>query len=760
MLRLATQLNLRLLTLFSVSFVAAAVVLWKGETKRATDDVETLLKINYRDVSTGFTDRADFQLISIAREIARRHGSSGRISPEEVAAICAEEEIAELYDIDSQGVVVGGSRLVGEKVHGEQWSEFLRLLDPDGPESFAQPDRPRTSDGKVFKYAAARYPDNSGYVEVGWSEERFLKYLRQRAYGYTRSWHIDERGYIVFVDGDGIVVSHADMSLAGKTLKEATGLDLATVHTGALFRATIGGMEMFCYAGHVRNYLAILADPVADAFASRDRFMPHMAAILLVVFVSLFALVSLMLRNHVSRSVIRVGNALRNIAGGNLDGRVDERSSREFADLSDNINTTVEALRAAVEERVRRMEAELELAKTIQDSALPRPLADSPFFNIAADMQTAREVGGDFYDFFMLDSSHVAFLVADVSGKGITAALYMMTAKTLIKNALLAVRDPAGALTRANSELCANNPANMFLTAWVGVLDLETGIVTYANAGHNPPMKVEGHMSDAEGQTSKPSDHQTVTMITGKSGPVLAFMDGASYKPRTVALAPGDTLFLYTDGVTEAQDSQNTLFGEERLANTLIAASAAMPASMCTIVRAAVAAFAEGMPQADDITVLATRYISRPDRFVRSFPPTQEGVASASDFLDEVIEGHGGRKSGDGHPNTHGPSAAALLPQLHIFLDEIASNIVKHSDASGFEVDIELMQDPAGVKLVFIDDGAPYDPLAHADPDTSLPADERPIGGLGIMMVRKMSNSMSYERVRNRNLLTVVKLVS
>ena len=221
-----------------------------------------------------------------------------------------------------------------------------------------------------------------------------------------------------------------------------------------------------------------------------------------------------------------------------------------------------------------------------------------------------------------------------------------------------------------------------------------------------------------------------------------------------MALAPGDTLFLYTDGVTEAQDSENNLFGEERLAETLRTASAAMPASMCTIVRAAVAAFAEGMPQADDITVLAIRYISRPDRFVRSFPPTQVGVANASAFLDEVIEGNGG------HPNAQTAKLSTLLPQLHIFLDEIASNIVKHSGASGFEVDIELMQDPAGVKLVFIDDGAPYDPLAHADPDTSLPADERPIGGLGIMMVRKMSDSMSYERVRNRNLLTVVKLVS
>ena len=180
---LTFQLRLRLLVLVAVSFVVAIFVLWKGETIRSRRDVERLLQINYRDVSRGFTDRADYQLVSIARDIANRLGSSGKLASEDVAALCAEEEIAEIYDIDTRGIVVGGSRLVGEKVHGEQWSEFLVLLKPDGPESMAQPDRPRTSDGKVFKYAAARFPDRSGYIEVGWSEERFLRYLRQRAYG-------------------------------------------------------------------------------------------------------------------------------------------------------------------------------------------------------------------------------------------------------------------------------------------------------------------------------------------------------------------------------------------------------------------------------------------------------------------------------------------------------------------------------------------------------------------------------------------------
>ena len=135
MLRLGTQLRLRLLVLVAVSFGVAMWTLWKGETMRAQKDVRTLLEINYRDVKRGFTDRADYQLTTIARDLAERFKTSGKLAEEDVAALCAKEEIAEIYDINTNGIVVGGSRLVGEKVHGEQWSEFLCLLKPDGPES-------------------------------------------------------------------------------------------------------------------------------------------------------------------------------------------------------------------------------------------------------------------------------------------------------------------------------------------------------------------------------------------------------------------------------------------------------------------------------------------------------------------------------------------------------------------------------------------------------------------------------------------------
>ena len=179
------------------------------------------------------------------------------------------------------------------------------------------------------------------------------------------------------------------MSLAGKTLLEATGLDPATVPTGTLFRATIADQDVFCYAGPVRNYLAVLADPVEDAFASRDRFMPRIAAIQLAVFALLFTFISLMLRKHVAGSVRHIGDALRRIAGGDLAGRADVRTCLEFSELSDNINTTVGALRSAAEERVRRLEAELELGRTIQLAALPTDFPAEDGFRLAASAATS-----------------------------------------------------------------------------------------------------------------------------------------------------------------------------------------------------------------------------------------------------------------------------------------------------------------------------------------------------------------------------------
>lgn len=243
-----------------------------------------------------------------------------------------------------------------------------------------------------------------------------------------------------------------------------------------------------------------------------------------------------------------------------------------------------------------RLKTELEVATTIQRSLLP-PITDSypgrKELSIAASMDPAKEVGGDFYDLFFVDKDRLAFVIADVSGKGIPAALFMATSKTSIQNCVRDIPSLSEAIVTANESLCSNNTADMFVTAWIGVLDIPTGRLSFICAGHNPPVLV----SDG-----KPS------FIKLRSGFVLAGMSGVKYREQTVELKKGDTLFLYTDGVTEAENSVHELFGEERLSACLESSGGRSPEDVISGVKKAIDNHVNGFDQFDDITMLCLCY--------------------------------------------------------------------------------------------------------------------------------------------------------
>lgn len=695
----------------AVLYAALLAVTWTIETRQARKKTEALLEYAILDMRDSIGGALDTTLGYVGVTVIRRLGTPRAQTLDEMRRMADELRVDEVNVVDRTGRILASSdpAVLGGSMLAKPESAAFQVLTNGTTKTFSQTFRAGAlNPGVRRKYLGVAFPDGSGYVQVGYDERRLEQVLPTLLGFIYDEWVVGETGFLLCADlTTGRLVSnpsrHRDEA---RTLAE-TGFDAAAapgagkplprveaLEAGKTFVQTVFGRRSFCRSYVFGGHRLVAVVPTAEFYDSRNLSVAVMSALLAFVL------------GGFAMSLARIAE--------------DSAKMRAFYAAED-------AARAK----------EMEIAATIQTSALPPDFPDDPRVRLAAATAPARDVGGDFYDFFLLDATHLAFLVADVSGKGVTAALYMMTAKTLIKDTLLAGCDVAAAFAKVNAELSRNNPANMFLTAWMGVLDLDTGRVTFVNAGHNPPA-----VRHADG---------TVAWLAEKSGLMLAFMDGVEYRPHSTALNAGDTLFLYTDGVTEAMDAKGELFGDGRLVETLNVAPSGEPASVCALVRAAVAAFAAGMPPADDLTVLAVQRLAPPHRAggpssapppvraARPFPATQAGLAAAMAALDAEVA------------DVPGDVRAAL----DVMLDEIVSNIVAHSGASAFEMTVARTE--RGVELVFSDDGRPYDPLARGDPDTSLDAASRPIGGLGILMVKKMASSLAYDRVDGRNVLTVVK---
>ena len=226
------------------------------------------------------------------------------------------------------------------------------------------------------------------------------------------------------------------------------------------------------------------------------------------------------------------------------------------------------------------------------------PFPQRKDFQLHAAMVPAKEVGGDLFDFFLLDDHHLAFVIGDVSGKGVPAALFMAVARTLLRATAQNQKQPAECFTYMNTTLCEGNEMNMYVTLFYGVLDTRTGEIEFANGGHNPPLVVS-----PDGKLRK---------LTGKSGPFIGFLEEQQYRGQATRLAPGEAILLYTDGVTEALDKHNEFFGDERLESFLTGHATDEPRNLVLGLHSAVQEFSGHARQADDITVLALRYLGSP----------------------------------------------------------------------------------------------------------------------------------------------------
>ena len=363
----------------------------------------------------------------------------------------------------------------------------------------------------------------------------------------------------------------------------------------------------------------VMADiSMNDVMNTRQTFLIGLLALLAGLTAAFVIVFLLILRRKVIRPIdlltqatgAFIQNNEEELAAGTAQVNVPQiRTGDEVEQLADAFRKMEEDMLAyirsfmAVTAEKERIGAELNVATQIQADMLPRIFPAFPArteFDIYATMDPAKEVGGDFYDFFLVDDDHLAVVVADVSGKGVPAALFMVIAKTLIKNHAQNRETPAEVFTHTNAQLCEGNDAGLFVTAWMAVLEISTGKLIYVNAGHNPPL-----LQRAGG---------SYEWLKSRPGFVLAGMEGMRYRENEMELNPGDRLFLYTDGVTEATDANKELYGDDRLQAALDRQGNVPVRQLLTGIKESIDAFVGDAEQFDDITMLGLEYRERGER--------------------------------------------------------------------------------------------------------------------------------------------------
>ena len=385
-----------------------------------------------------------------------------------------------------------------------------------------------------------------------------------------------------------------------------------------------------------------------------------------------------------------------------------------------------------------RMEDELNIGRDIQMSMVPVDWPAFPErkeFSIYATLQPAREVGGDFYDMFLIDDDHLCFVVADVSDKGVPAALFMAVSKTLIKSHAVADLSPASILTAVNSELAEHNESSMFVTIFLCVLEVSTGQLLYTNAGHNPPY-------------IKTSRHGLIT-LDQRHGPVAGAVDGVAYGENREQLDPGDYVIMFTDGVTEAMSPERELYSEERLEELLEGADLVSTEHAVDLIFDSVVEHADTAEQSDDITILALAFEGIPGEHAHRLdlviPNRIEEVATVLTGFEEFAASHGLDDS--------------IRRTVLLVLDDLVNNIVSYAFHSAADHDIEISVElsPHRLAITIADDGIPFNPFGIDRPEVDASLEERDIGGLGIHLVMTLMDEYNYSRRGGKNVVTIVK---
>jgi sigma-B regulation protein RsbU (phosphoserine phosphatase) len=603
---------------------------------------------------------------------------------------------------------------------------------------------------------------------------------------------VSNSGYAIITSAKNVAVAYPKSIAQGKrnreiVVKEIRGnsqvdFDRQTRDSSGLFLGTVaGGEESAIYYTTIKanNWTFMVVWPI-EKYLKDQSSMRKLFLVLAIGGYIIILIIILLISFRVAKPLKELAIAARKLGRGNFNVTIPQITGRdEISEFAGAFSNMLTELKDHIERQkdMKRIERELDLARNIQLSMLPGSEhdenSDDDRHELAPFLLPAKEVGGDFYDFFKIDNDHLCVVIGDVSGKGVAAALFMMVARIILRTTTKNLKSIVDAFNRTNFALAKRNKLNMFVTVWAGIIDLRTGHIDFASAGHNPPA-----IRHSDG---------SVEFIKSKAGLVMAAMEETIYKPQTYDLKQGDTLFLYTDGVTEATNSNNVLFGDNRLLATLKMGGERSTADTCTLVKKEIDNFVQDAPQFDDITMLAIKFngIDEPvwERYEKTIDVADDNKGELKSFVEGILTPMDGAKKVqmqdawdryekivDVIPENQdiltafvegilAPMEGSLKSQMqiNIAIDEIYSNIVKFSGATKVTLIVEVRKATLTARLTFIDNGKPYDPIKQADPDVTLPAEEREIGGLGIFIVKKTMDSVCYRRNGENNELAITK---
>lgn len=583
-----------LIVLVAFAFLTTTIFLWIIQTGLSKNNAINLLELNLFDVRADIIDASDENLLHLSHDIATELNKMQTITNETLHDLVGKYDVTEINIIDAEGLIVATTHpsFMGYDMRsGAQSAEFMPLL--AGENEYVQSYQPTADDPTLSRKYGAVTLEKGGFVQVGYGAERFQRDIDEFVIGVTRNRHVGEGGCIIIVNEDWNIVSDRYGNEGENLAVTGIWIDTAAIPEGETFVMDVYGEECYCMYHTTEGYRIVAVMPCREAALSRNVSVGVTTAMQVIVFAALFVMIFILVKQLVVKNIYQINYSLSAITEGKLDTVVDVRSHAEFDDLSTDINKTVDTLKKYIADAAARIDAELAFAKAIQHSAMPSvfpPYPGRKEIDIHAAMFTAKEVGGDFYDFYFVDEDTLAFLIADVSGKGIPAAMFMMQAKALLKSCTESGMSIEQVFNAANEKLCQGNEAGMFVTAWMGLLNVQTGLVTFANAGHNPPLVRQNG--------GEYVFHKT------RAGFVLAGMEEMRYRKYELQLQPGDTIYLYTDGVNEATNAEQNLYGDERLISLVNKYRGASAQQICEAVKKDVDEFVGEAEQFDDITML------------------------------------------------------------------------------------------------------------------------------------------------------------